>query len=80
MTTAQHSDLTQSETQTCYENNKKWLVIMPEVAYVTLNNGEGPIDSWDAPQGKFFKAMRAIEIPMEMEHREAFLKAEIVNI
>ena len=38
---------------------------MPEIAYITRNDGKGALDAWDAPSGKFFKAMPAKEIAEE---------------
>jgi hypothetical protein len=57
----------------------KYLVVMPEVAYITRYDGRGVIDSWDAPKGKFFKPMKAVEIPEEMEVPQVYQKVEILD-
>lgn len=57
----------------------KYLVVMPEVAYITRNDGNGVVDAWDAPKGKFFKPEKAKEIPEELTSAQAFRDVQIVE-
>lgn len=57
----------------------KYLVVMPEVAYVTRNDGKGVIDAWDAPKGKWFKPQAAVEIPEDFNSSQAFRDVVILD-
>ncbi len=57
----------------------KYLVVMPEVAYITRYDGKGVLDAWDAPSGKFFKPKAAEQLPEEMDAAEAFKGVEIIS-
>lgn len=57
----------------------KYLVVLPEVAYITRYDGKGVIDAWDAPEGKFFKPQAAKQLPEEMDTAEAFRGVEIIE-
>lgn len=58
----------------------KYLVVMPEVAYITRNDGNGAIDSWDAPKGKLFQTQKTVEVDEDATASQAFRDVKFTDI
>jgi hypothetical protein len=61
------------------ENNMKYLVVMPEIAYVTKNDGNKVTDSWSAPKGKFFQPQETKAFEESVEVEEIFREVKVVD-
>lgn len=57
----------------------KYLVVIPEIAYITRLDGKGAIDSWDAPNKKFFQPQKSQEFTEETETPEIFRHVKVVD-